>query len=125
MPVPYAGLFAPLVADLFLDSYYQVDASTKSKMEEMLLTWRDGGQQGREVFGVVPQVAIERAIWQTSLTSRAPVSLSYMRLIFLFIMNDRYLDPIPRQDPMPRKYPRLKSSLILKSRLLSRSATSR
>jgi pre-mRNA cleavage complex 2 protein Pcf11 len=74
VPVPYAGLFAPMVAELFLDSYYQVDLSTRSKMEEMLMTWRDGGQHGREVFGVVPQVAIERAIWQSSSSRRAPVS---------------------------------------------------
>ncbi|GJJ07434.1 hypothetical protein Clacol_001636 [Clathrus columnatus] len=65
VPVPYAGLFAPLVADLFLESYYQVDPPTRGKMEEMLLTWRDGGQHNREVFGVVPQVALERAIWQS------------------------------------------------------------
>ena len=49
-------------------------------MEEMLLTWRDGGQHGREVFGVVPQVAIERAIWQSSSTPRAPVSLYSLRV---------------------------------------------
>ncbi|KAF8525345.1 hypothetical protein JB92DRAFT_2877529 [Gautieria morchelliformis] len=73
VPVPYAGLFAPMVAELFLDSYYQVDLSTRSKMEEMLMTWRDGGQHGREVFGVVPQVAIERAIWQSSSSSRAAI----------------------------------------------------
>jgi len=80
VPIPYAGLFAPVVADLFLDSYYQVDLTTRSKMEEMLMTWRDGGQHGREVFGVVPQVAIERSIWQSSSTSRAQVS-RYFKII--------------------------------------------
>lgn len=34
-----------------------------SKMEEMLLTWRTGSSNGRELFGVVSQVAIERHIW--------------------------------------------------------------
>jgi hypothetical protein len=86
VPVPYAGLFAPVVADLFLDSYYQVDLSTRSKMEEMLLTWRDGGQQGREVFGVVPQVAIERAIWQSSSTTRPPVSLSFLAVTLYLLV---------------------------------------
>lgn len=62
VPVPYARLFAPLVSDIFLDSYNQVDPSTRVKMEEMLWTWRDGGQNGRELFGIGPQESIERAI---------------------------------------------------------------
>lgn len=61
------------MADLFLESYYQVDPPTRGKMEEMLLTWRDGGQHGREVFGIVPQVAIERAIWQSGGTQAPSV----------------------------------------------------
>lgn len=77
VPIPYAGAFAPLVADLFLESYYQVDPPTRGKMEEMLLTWRDGGQHGREVFGVVPQVAIERAIWQSGGALAKPVCYKY------------------------------------------------
>ncbi|KAF8592392.1 hypothetical protein K439DRAFT_1503404 [Ramaria rubella] len=85
VPVPYAGLFAPLVAELFLDSYYQVDPSTRSKMEEMLLTWRDGGQHGREVFGVVPQVALERAIWQSirpsSVSRSNPIQISKAQVL--------------------------------------------
>ena len=48
---------------LFLDTYEQVDQSTRSKMEEMLLTWRTGAPTGRELFGPIPQVAIERQIW--------------------------------------------------------------
>ncbi|KAF7964398.1 hypothetical protein HWV62_8637, partial [Athelia sp. TMB] len=60
---PYARQFAPMVSQLFLDSYREVDHSTRSKMEEMLLTWRNGGANGKELFGVVPQVAIERGVW--------------------------------------------------------------
>lgn len=60
---PYARQFSPMVSQLFLDSYREVDQSTRSKMEEMLLTWRNGGTNGKELFGVVPQVAIERGVW--------------------------------------------------------------
>lgn len=68
---PYANSFAPLVVRLFLDTYEQVDQSTRSKMEEMLLTWRTGSPNGRELFGVVPQLAIERQIWGGESTQNA------------------------------------------------------
>ncbi|KAI0036792.1 hypothetical protein K488DRAFT_40518 [Vararia minispora EC-137] len=60
---PYARFFASVVAPLFLETYAQVDQQTRSKMAEMLLTWRTGAPGGRELFGVGPQVAIERGIW--------------------------------------------------------------
>ncbi|KAA1466337.1 hypothetical protein DENSPDRAFT_831152 [Dentipellis sp. KUC8613] len=60
---PYAGHFASIVATLFLETYGQVDQGTRSKMEEMLLTWRTGAPNGRELFGIGPQIAIERGIW--------------------------------------------------------------
>lgn len=60
---PYARLFASVITPLFLQSYDSVDSSTRSKMEEMLLTWRIGSPSGRELFGVGPQLAIERGIW--------------------------------------------------------------
>ncbi|TFY83951.1 hypothetical protein EWM64_g78 [Hericium alpestre] len=62
---PYALYFASIVSQLFLDTYSQVDQGVRGKMEEMLLTWRTGAPNGRELFGVVPQVAIERGIWGT------------------------------------------------------------
>lgn len=68
---PYANSFAPLVVGLFLETYEQVDQSTRSKMEEMLLTWRSGAPNGRELFGVVPQLAIERQIWGGESTQNA------------------------------------------------------
>ncbi|KAI0952130.1 hypothetical protein AcV7_008030 [Taiwanofungus camphoratus] len=68
---PYARHFTPIVVRLFLDTYEQVDQSTRSKMEEMLLTWRTGAPNGRELFGVVPQVAIERQIWGGDSTQNA------------------------------------------------------
>ncbi|GLB33916.1 putative RPR [Lyophyllum shimeji] len=60
---PYARHFAAFVIPLFLETYGQVDENTRSKMEEMLLTWRTGSPHGKELFGVPPQVAIERGVW--------------------------------------------------------------
>lgn len=70
---PYGSVFAPLVTDLFLDAYRSVDPSTQGKMEEMLVTWRTGAPNGRELFGVVPQVTLERSVWGGGpSTSRQP-----------------------------------------------------
>ena len=41
---PYARQFAGVVAGLFKDTYDVVDQPTRSKMEEMLLTWRTGAE---------------------------------------------------------------------------------
>jgi len=60
---PYARQFAPFVTLLFLEAYGQVDQNTRSKMEEMLMTWRNGGANGKELFGVIPQVSIEQGVW--------------------------------------------------------------
>jgi hypothetical protein len=60
---PYARAFSAFIIPLFLESYGQVDQSTRSKMEEMLLTWRTGGPTSKELFGVGAQVAMERGIW--------------------------------------------------------------
>ncbi|THH14893.1 hypothetical protein EW146_g5507 [Bondarzewia mesenterica] len=60
---PYARYFASVVSSLFLEAYGLVEPAVRSKMEEMLLTWRTGAPNGRELFGVGPQVAIERGIW--------------------------------------------------------------
>ncbi|KIY49318.1 hypothetical protein FISHEDRAFT_31535, partial [Fistulina hepatica ATCC 64428] len=56
----YAHQFAPLVKDLFLDAYREVDEPTCGKMVEMLLTWRTGSPMKKELFGVATQLAIER-----------------------------------------------------------------
>ncbi|KAG8218602.1 hypothetical protein J3R82DRAFT_4245 [Butyriboletus roseoflavus] len=66
---PYARHFAPFVIPLFLDTYQQVDQATRSKMEEMLLTWRTGSSSGKELFGVITQLAIERGVWGGDFTS--------------------------------------------------------
>lgn len=97
---PYARLFTPVVVRLFLDTYEQVDQSTRSKMEEMLLTWRTGAPNGRELFGVVPQVAIERHIWgadstqniaSSSRQSSVPGSISSAQVLseLEFVLNQK------------------------------------
>ncbi|EIW82099.1 hypothetical protein CONPUDRAFT_136662 [Coniophora puteana RWD-64-598 SS2] len=60
---PYARLFSGFVINLFLETYQQVDQATRSKMEEMLLTWRTAAPSGRELFGIATQRSIERGIW--------------------------------------------------------------
>lgn len=60
---PYASKFSAFVPQLFLETHRQVDPQTRSKMEEMLVTWRTGGPNQKELFGVAAQVSIERAIW--------------------------------------------------------------
>jgi pre-mRNA cleavage complex 2 protein Pcf11 len=74
---PYARHFASIVIPLFLDTYEQVDQPTRSKMEEMLLTWRTGAPNGKELFGVVPQVAIERGVWGGEASHTAEVSVAH------------------------------------------------
>ncbi|KAI0771561.1 hypothetical protein BD413DRAFT_549604 [Trametes elegans] len=71
---PYARHFGPVVANLFIETYEVVDLTTRSKMEEMLLTWRNGAPNGRELFGVVPQIAIETHIWGTGAAHNASAS---------------------------------------------------
>lgn len=60
---PYTQLFSSFVAPLFLECYDHVDDTTRSKMEEMLVTWRTGGPGGVELFGQNAQLTIERAVW--------------------------------------------------------------
>ncbi|KAJ7368407.1 hypothetical protein DFH08DRAFT_831336 [Mycena albidolilacea] len=60
---PYARSFAAFVVPLFLETYGQVDENTRSKMEEMLITWRTGSPTRKELFGNPAQAAIERGVW--------------------------------------------------------------
>lgn len=65
----YASKFSAVVVPLFLDSWREVDSATRSKMEEMLVTWRTGAPNGKELFGIAPQVTIERTIWGNDASS--------------------------------------------------------
>ena len=60
---PYAAKFSAFVVPLFLETHGQVDAQTRGKMEEMLVTWRTGSPSGTELFGIAAQVSLERQIW--------------------------------------------------------------
>ena len=67
----YAHRFSSFVVPLYLESYSQVDESTRGKMEEMLLTWRTGSPSRKELFGVPQQIAIERGVWGDGGTSNS------------------------------------------------------
>lgn len=55
--------FASAVTSLFLDTYGQVDPPTRTKMEEMLITWCNDSHTRNKLFGTVNQTAIERGVW--------------------------------------------------------------
>ncbi|PBL02396.1 hypothetical protein ARMGADRAFT_980989 [Armillaria gallica] len=71
---PYARHFAAFVVPLFLETYAEVDPPTRSKMEELVLTWRTGSPAGKELFGVSSQVSIERGIWGDGAASSSSTS---------------------------------------------------
>lgn len=72
----YAAKFSTFVVPLFLETYGMVDAPTRAKMEEMLVTWRNGSPTGRELFGVAAQVALERRLWGNDTASSVEVVCS-------------------------------------------------
>ena len=72
---PYIQLFSIFVARLFLESYHAVDPPTRSKMEEMLVTWRTGGRGGVELFGPEAQTMVENGVWSV------PVSAMPQRVV--------------------------------------------
>ena len=112
---PYAEKFARFVVPLFLETYDQVDGPTRSKMEEMLQTWKRGAPNGRELFGLAPQVAIERSIWGSAptatLTPRPVCSLAYLFNFF----SDTQQQQQPSRDP--------RTPAISKSQVLSEIAS--
>jgi len=59
----YAAVFSHIVVSLFIDTFFQVDASTRNKMEEMLLTWRTAGPDYTEIFGSDNQLQLQTAVW--------------------------------------------------------------
>jgi len=81
---PYARRFSSFVVHLFLDTYPLVDSNTRSKMEEMLLTWRTGSPSGKELFGVQQQIAIERGVWGGGASSSTVRSSSFLVVYLLF-----------------------------------------
>ncbi|BGO97418.1 pre-mRNA cleavage complex 2 protein Pcf11 [Rhodotorula toruloides] len=47
---PYLALFSRFIERVFLSAYHSVDSSTKTKLEELLGTWKTGGADGGELF---------------------------------------------------------------------------
>ncbi|KAF8621585.1 hypothetical protein AX15_007610 [Amanita polypyramis BW_CC] len=99
---PYARHFASFVIPLFLETYGQVDEITRNKMEEMLLTWRTGSPTGKELFGVPPQIAIERGVWgdgaanyNSSLASRVTKAQVLSELEYTLGQKERALQANP------------------------------
>lgn len=85
---PYARHFGPVVVPLFLDTYSQVDESTKAKMIEMLATWRAGAPNGKELFGAVPQLAIEQELFGTNTSSVSSFGPRLSALLMILAIQD-------------------------------------
>ncbi|BGP49301.1 mRNA 3' end processing factor [Rhodotorula kratochvilovae] len=47
---PYLALFARFLERAFLSAYHAADPSTRTKLEELLGTWKTGGPDGGELF---------------------------------------------------------------------------
>ncbi|TCD68212.1 hypothetical protein EIP91_011384 [Steccherinum ochraceum] len=98
---PYARHFSTIVVRLFIDTYEQVDHSTRSKMIEMLTTWRTGAPSGKELFGTVNQIAIERHVWpeggaedaESSILVTAPQVLDELEIVLGQKRRVRQSDP--------------------------------
>lgn len=87
---PYAAKFSAFVVPLFLETFGQVDPPTRSKMEEMLVTWRSGAPSGKELFGVATQVSLERQIWGSDSSSTVDNVCSSKPLVSLWLTDNRF-----------------------------------
>lgn len=47
---PYLALFSRFIERAFLSAYHSVDPPTRTKLEELLGTWKTGGADGGELF---------------------------------------------------------------------------
>ncbi|TIA92500.1 hypothetical protein E3P99_00600 [Wallemia hederae] len=59
----YAHYFKPYIAKDWLESYTLVDGSTRSKLEELVITWRNGGPYGTPLFGEQAQLECEERLY--------------------------------------------------------------
>lgn len=57
---PYVGLFARFIERAFLSTYQSADPHTQVKLEELLGTWRSGGEDGGELFRFPEEMATMR-----------------------------------------------------------------
>lgn len=71
---PYTELWAQRIAHVFLETYRVVDHPTKVRLEELLGTWRQGGPDGRPLFGGDAQWDIERNLYGSQGPPVAPTA---------------------------------------------------
>lgn len=96
---PYAAAFTPRIVRLFLDTYHAVDQQTQHKMREMMVTWRNGSPNNRELFGPGVQGEIER-VWGTS---RLPTASQVQtELDVVLVQKERALQQNPHDELLPR-----------------------
>ncbi|TEB35641.1 hypothetical protein FA13DRAFT_1762697 [Coprinellus micaceus] len=100
---PYARRFSSVVTNLFLDTYRQVDPQTRTKMEEMLLTWRNGSPTRSQLFGSVNQIAIERGVWGDGSESSITQGQVLSELQFAIDAKKRALQVNPYDTDAQRK----------------------
>lgn len=75
---PYTThVFPPFLAGMFLQVYRQVDGVTKTDMEKMLRTWRQGGVGGVELFGPEVRMNIESGIYGRETASMMSGNIGY------------------------------------------------
>jgi pre-mRNA cleavage complex 2 protein Pcf11 len=97
-PDPYIGLVTPIIHRLFLDIYNSVDETTRTKMREMLVTWRTGLAGGGPVFPNAVLDMIERGVYDRGYVS-APhrASRRALREPQSFQRNNGPRKPTPQQ----------------------------
>ncbi|GAA6024918.1 hypothetical protein JCM10207_004268, partial [Rhodosporidiobolus poonsookiae] len=81
---PYVALFARFLERAFLSAYHSADSSTRTKLEELLGTWKTGGADGGELFRLPGEIGegregrvqrgIETALWGAGGRARAGLS---------------------------------------------------
>ncbi|TIB72520.1 hypothetical protein E3Q06_01732 [Wallemia mellicola] len=72
----YAQHFAPFIAKDWLNTYALVDGATRSKLEELVITWRNGGPYGSNLFGRQAQLDCEQRLYGQG-GWKASIPLSY------------------------------------------------
>ncbi|TIB68783.1 hypothetical protein E3P77_00912 [Wallemia ichthyophaga] len=72
----YAYYFRPYIAKDWLETYNMVDGSTRSKLEELVITWRNGGPYGSNLFGEHAQLECEQRLYGNG-GWKATIPLSY------------------------------------------------
>ena len=72
----YRQLFSQFIHVDWLNTYNNVDGSIRSKLEELVITWRNGGPFGSSVFGKYSQTVCEQRLYGEG-GWKANIPLSY------------------------------------------------